>query len=218
MNAWSLENVFFIIASLAGGLLFYYIATSARKSGKKKEREEIVSILINFILFVWAGKLLMNLPIFLSDPLAVLAYPSASPAFFTAVILMVVNVAYRVKRHAMDIHGFLTAFLPVFLGAAFSYEFLDIIWHGNHLSLWQQGLLLILMVAFMLLREKLAPVTMACMIFAGWSAGQLLLSFFLPFTSLFGYMMTVWFLLPVFITSIIVLIFNRRKVASCLQT
>ncbi|MFD2760263.1 hypothetical protein [Lentibacillus juripiscarius] len=211
MNAWVLENVFFIVISLSGGFIFYYI-TGPSVEAKKKGLEAVTSMLINFILFVWAGKVMMNLPLFISDPLAVLAYPSASPAFYTAVLLTVVTIAHRIKRQTLQIREFLAAFLPIFLGAAFTYEFLDFVWRNNAIALGQAGLLLLLMVVFILFQEKLPPVTMTCILFAGWSLGQLILSFILPYTSLFGYMMAAWFLSLLLITSISVFIYNRRKV------
>ncbi|RYG73107.1 hypothetical protein EU245_07750 [Lentibacillus lipolyticus] len=212
MNAWVLGNIFLIVASIAGGLLFNHLTGPTQKEDKKAEWEVITSLLINFILFVWVGKVIMNLPLFITDPLAVLAYPSASPAFFTAVCLTAANIAYRVKRNTLKTETFTAVFLPVFLGTAFTYEFLDFVLRNNLIALGQEGLLLLLMVVFILFQEKLPPVKMTCILFAGWSLGQLILSFTLPYTSLFGYMMSEWFFVLVFVTSIIVLFYNRKKV------
>ncbi|TRM11535.1 hypothetical protein FH966_07405 [Lentibacillus cibarius] len=213
MNTWMVKNVSIIIVSLIGGLIFHYISSPSKQARKKQELESITSLLVNFILFVWVGKLLINLPLLFTNPLAVLAYPSSSTAFIIAVLLTTINIIYQVKRKSMDYSVILASFVPVFLGSAFLYEFIDLVWHENTFAWGHQGLLLLLIVVFLITHEKLSPILMACVILTGWSAGQLIIAYTMPYTALYGYTMPEWFLFLVFATSIITFVYNRRRIS-----
>lgn len=210
-SAWVLTSIAIIVISVLVGLVFFYVISPLTKTVKKQQLEEITSLLVNFVLFIWAGKILLNISIFIEDPLAILAYPSSSHAFYVAVFLLVVNIGYKSKKKSLEINTLLVAFVPVFLGASFVYEFIRIVWSENFISWGHLGLLMILIIIFMFLHDRITGVTLACGIFAGWGLGQLLLTFVLPFTTLFGYMMARWFLILIFIISFAVMIYYSRK-------
>jgi len=59
----------------------YYI--SSEEEGKEKRRilEEAGSVLINFVLFLWISKVILNFSVFIREPLTVLSYPDNAETF-----------------------------------------------------------------------------------------------------------------------------------------
>ncbi|HLR63409.1 MAG TPA: hypothetical protein VK097_13425 [Lentibacillus sp.] len=212
ISAWVFEKVAIVVLSIIAGIAFFYISSPAAKDEKKRQLEESTSLIINFVLFVWAGKIVLNIGIFVTDPLAVLAYPSDSNAFYTAVLLLLVNIVYKTIRKHMNVAVVLSGIVPIFLGSAFCYEFIDAVWNDNPMAWGHMGLLFILLILFLMRHERISVFMMAALIFAVWSLGQTILTFLLPFTALYGYMMSSWFLILVFIISVIALIYNKKRV------
>ncbi|SEQ84008.1 hypothetical protein SAMN05216232_3472 [Virgibacillus subterraneus] len=210
-SAWVLTNVAIIVISVLSGLLFFYIISPLKKTMKKQQLEEIISLLINFVIFIWIGKVLLSLSVFVKDPLAILAYPSNSHAFYVAVLFLIINVGYKAKRKNIDTIPLLASFVPVFLGASFVYEFIDIMWNESTLAWGHLLLLIVLTFIYVFVHERISSRTAAGGFFVGWSLGQLLLSFILPFTTLFGYMMARWFLLVIFVISLALLTYHHRR-------
>lgn len=176
--------------------------------------EEIISLLINFVIFIWVGKVLLNLAVFVKDPLAILAYPSNSHAFYVAAFILILNVGYKAKRKKIDTIPLLASFVPVFLGASFVYEFIEIMWNENTLAWGHLLLLMVFIFIYVFVHARISPRVATGGFFVGWSLGQLLLTFILPFTTLFGYMMARWFLIAIFVMSFALLnYYNRKKVS-----
>ncbi|MGP4108143.1 hypothetical protein [Virgibacillus sp. L01] len=213
-SAWVLTNVAIIVVSVLAGLMFFYIISPLTKTMKKQHLEEIISLLINFVIFIWVGKILLNLAVFVKDPLAILAYPSNSHAFYVAAFILLLNVGYKAKRKKIDTIPILASFVPVFLGASFVYEFIEITWNGSSLAWGHLVLLTVLIFIYIFVHEVVSARVAAGCFFVGWSLGQLLLTFFLPFTTLFGYMMARWFLITIFIMSFALLNYHNRKKVS----
>ncbi|SFE28742.1 hypothetical protein SAMN05216238_11222 [Lentibacillus persicus] len=210
-SAWVFMKVTVIVLSIVAGLIFFYVTSPAGKALKKQQLEESISLIINFVLFIWAGKILLNLNIFITDPLAVLAYPSDSNAFYLALLLLLANLAWKVKKEKAKVETMLMSLMPVFLASAFTYEFLDIIVNDKLLSWGHLSLLFILLIVYLIWQERLAAEKLMAVVFALWSAGQLLIAIPLSFTVLYGYTMATWFLAIVFIISVITIINNKRK-------
>ncbi|ASK64036.1 hypothetical protein CFK37_18685 [Virgibacillus phasianinus] len=200
-----------IIFSMLAGFIFFYIVSDLSKAQKKRLLEEMISQLINFMIFIWLGKVLLNLSIFIKDPLAILAYPSNSNAFYLAVLFSAVVLAYKSKRRKMDVPLFMESFLPVFLVASFFYEFIQLVWHDRVYSLGYIILLTVLLITFLLVRDRISGSVLLIVMLCGWSAGVVLIAYTQPFATVFGYLMDPWFVGLFFIVSILIIIFNKRK-------
>lgn len=212
-SAQVLLSIAIIIISFVIGFIFFYIISPLSKEEKRKHIEELVSLLINFIIFIWVGKIIMNLAIFISDPLAVLAYPSDSSAFYIACLLIILNIIYKTKRHGFQVGSLMISFIPIFLVANFVYEFLQMIWYGSMYSWSYMALLMILIILYLMLFEK-KPRKTTYLLILGWSLGQLLLSILLPFTTVFSYILAPWFLGTILLVFLLLfLISNRKKVS-----
>lgn len=207
----ALASIAIIMISFVIGFSFFYFTSPLSKSGKKLQLEEITSQLINFVIFIWIGKIILNITLFMSDPLAVLAYPSNSHAFYIAALFIVLNIGYKMKRHQFNARILLASFVPIFLVSSFVYEFIDIVWNGNTYSWSYLGLLMVLLVLFMIFQERVSSMKLTYNLFLAWSLGKLTLAMILPFTTVFGYTMSPWFLIVLSILLGVLIIYNLRK-------
>lgn len=206
MVATKLSSIAIIVISIIVGCIAFYVVSDLAKVQKKKQIETITSQLINFIIFIWLGKILVNFAIFIKDPLAVLAYPSNSSAFYLAVLGSALTLTYNAKRKQMNVLVFTHSFIQVFLVASFVYEFIQIAWHNNTYSIGYMVLLTTLLILFQLIRDRINPNTLTMIMLIGWSAGLIGLTFVQPFVTVFGYIMAPWFVGLFFISCFILLI------------
>lgn len=208
----ALTSIGLIIVSFLIGFIFFYLTSPLTKQMKKHHMEEIISLIINYIIFIWIGKVLLNLPQFIRDPLAILAYPSNSSVFYIACLFIVLNVLYKMKRHKFQVKPFFVSFIPIFLVANFVYEFIQIIWFGN--SWFYMALLMILIILYLLFFENM-PQKITYGMILGWSFGQLLLGFINSYTTVFSYMLSPWFFITIIILTLIFMFnVNRKRVSS----
>lgn len=211
---WKLASIGVIVAGLIAGCVFYYIISPLKKEVKKKQLEEVVSLLINFVIFIWIGKIVINFPVFVSDPLAILAYPSNSKAFYIAVLFLIVNIFYKIKKKNFNYYQWFVAFVPIFLFSIFIYEFIQGAFLDNNLGFVNLGFYAILLILFIFLHGKHKQETLGLLFMMVWSLGQLLLAFILPFVSLFGYLMAPWFLLLMFLLFLVQFIYYQKRKVS----
>lgn len=206
-----LISIGIIILSIIGGLVFFYMTSNLSKEHKKAQLEEMSSQLVNFIIFIWLGKIILNFSIFIKDPLAILAYPSNSEAFYLAVLFSAILLIYKSWRGKFDVLYFITSFLPVFLMASFMYEFIQLILGNNTYSFENLTLSTILLVLFLLISDRLTSRTLIITMLTGWSAGFLLLAYTQPFVTLFGYIMAPWFIGVFFIMNLVIFIISKQR-------
>lgn len=211
MVAASVSSIAVIVISLIAGVISFYLMSESPKMQKKKQTEEMASQFVNFIIFIWLGKILLNVTIFIKDPLAVLAYPSSSSSFYLAVLFSTLTLAYKAVRKLMDVPAFIQSFILVFLVASFVYEFIQIIWKDNTYSIWYVALLTILLILYQLIRDRIASGKVIMTMLIGWSFGMVVLAFVQPFATVFGYIMAPWFVGLFFIICSILLIERGRR-------
>lgn len=200
-----------IVLSLAIGLVFFYVFSVFSKPEKKKYMEILTSQLINLVIFIWVGKILLHLPLFIQDPLAVLAYPGNSGAFYLAVLFTGGLVLYQWIRKKLDILLFAEACTHVFLVALFFYEFMQLMIEDNMYSLGYLILSVILLILLFLLRERVPIFWLLTSILIILSIGMLVLNLIYPFVAIFGYLIEIWFIIVFFIGCLSILILNERK-------
>ncbi|RCW71971.1 hypothetical protein [Saliterribacillus persicus] len=145
-----------------------------------------------FLLGLWMGKILIHFPLFLEDPIAVLAYPSDSFAFYWAFLFFIIYL-FIPKKETIP-HRIETIYISVFLYslASIFYYFLPVILGGeliNIASFLFFIFLVIVMLSFDKRLTKQSLITLALMIFG---IGNILLTIYTSHT-LFGYSLSVWF-------------------------
>lgn len=207
-----LVNLGIIIISFLGGVITFYFISNDNKEQRKKQIEDIVSLIINFIIYIWIGKIIVNFSKFIKDPLSILAYPSNSYAIYMATIFIVINLLYRKYRHNESLGLIVEAFIPIFLSASFIYEFLQVVIQNQPYNKTYLIFVTLLTIVYIALYGKLTLKMQSYLFGMTLLIGQLLLTLIKGIT-VFGYR-----LLPIYYISLIVVIIllvtlsNKRKV------
>lgn len=211
VSASKLIPIGFIGISIIIGLTTLYLIGDQSKQTRKEQIAGIVSQFINFIIYIWVGKIIVNFFVFIKDPLAILAYPSSSHAFYIAVLVSVMINVIKTKSRSIDVHRSIELVVLFFLVTSFVYEFIQLVWNSNPFSLGYLVLSGILLVLFIIIRGRIEVHTLIVMVVTGWSVGMLLLAFIYPFVTVFGYIMTPWFIGLFYLISISIIIIQNRK-------
>ncbi|WP_179966053.1 hypothetical protein [Lysinibacillus antri] len=202
---FSLATVFF---SIVAGLLLFYWMNPSSKEEKKKQLEEVTDFFINFVIFMWIGKVLLNLSTFVKDPLAILAYPVDSTSFYAAIIGSILRLLYKQKKNNLPV---LSLLIPIILTAAFMFEFIQFVQDQNFYSLTNLIFYGILVTIFYYSKEKLSTLTLYAILLLSWLIGTLFMFFTQPYVSIFGYLLSLPFILVFFLFMTIVLISINLK-------
>ncbi|WP_339228739.1 hypothetical protein NSQ77_02965 [Oceanobacillus sp. FSL K6-2867] len=205
------ETIGVIIISLAVGVIFHYFFSHLPKNEKKKYTDELISQLINFILFIWVGKILLSVSLFVQDPLAVLAYPGDSNAFYLAVLFTAIIIIYKTLRKNLNLFVFAEALTYVFLISLFIYEFLQLVLKDDIYSLGYLILSGILLIIFFFIHDRIKLFSLLMMILTGWTVGVLILNYIYPFVAVFGYLLGWGFIITFFIFCGAILILYEKK-------
>lgn len=207
---FKLMSIGIIVISFVVGFIFFYLISHLSEEHKKAQIEEMVSQLINFIIFIWIGKIILNFSIFIKDPLAILAYPSNSGAFYIAILLSTILLFYKAKKKKFDVLQLITSFLPVFLLASFLHEFIQLIWNNNTYSFGYLTLSTILLVLLLLTNGQLTSRNLIITILISWSLGVLILAYTQSFVTVFNYILAPWFIVLFLIINLL-FIFGTKK-------
>lgn len=201
-----------IIVSFLGGIISFYVISQDDKEQKKKEIEAIVSLAINFVIYIWIGKIIVNFNKFITDPLAILAYPSNSYAFYIATLFIIINLYYRKYRHEEQVDVIIHAFIPVFLSTSFFYEFLQVTIENTPYNKSYLLLITALTIGYIALYSKVSRSMQTVLFSIVLLLGQLLLTFIYKIT-IFGYrLLPIYFIILIVIVIVTVIFKRKRKV------
>lgn len=206
-----LSKLGILIGSLAVGLLFFYMASEAPKEAKKQQIDIVTSQLINFVIFIWLGKIIYHLNLFMQDPLAVLAYPSNSGAFYIASILLLMMISYQVVRNKMNLMLFVNAFVPIFLSASFMYEFIHMTFYDENSLLYLALLMILLIIYLSVMKHQSKTGSVSLLLLITWATVQFIISFLTPYVFVFGFMLSKYFFLGIILLCSLIYAYNRRK-------
>lgn len=196
------------ISAVFGGTVYILMNTD---DDRRKMLDELFSQLVNLVIFILVIKILVNLDIFVSDPLAVLAYPSGSAVFYTAIGLTGALIAYKSYKGTIDLKPFLGALLIVFLTSSMMYEFIYFIFYDDAYAFGQFMMTAILFIIFYLLYGRLGKKKLLILTVLLWTAGLIILSVIYNTVTVFDYTMHSWFALVLAAGMIILILYAYRK-------
>lgn len=191
------------------GFIIFYLFTPMKKAERKQQFQEVTSQLVNFILFLWLGKILLNFSSFVKSPLAILAYPSNAQSFYFATFLTFVIIAYKHIKKQIDVSGLLEAFMTIFVVASFAYEFFQLVVNHNTYGIYQFVLAAILILFYLGIQTFVKPKQIGAVMGIAWSIGALGLYTIQPLFIIFGYTLAPWFLI-VLLTGSSVYLMNTK--------
>ncbi|KAB2494215.1 hypothetical protein [Priestia endophytica] len=209
MATAKLISISTVLFSIIAGLFIYYWISPSSKDEKKKQLEEVTDFIVNFVIFMWIGKVILNFSVFIKDPLAVLAYPADSNSFYIAIILSIFRLIYKQKK--MELPIFLSALLPIVLVASFMFEFMQFLQDRNLYSLTNMSFYAILVAIFYYLNEKLSALSLFFILLLSWSIGTLIMFFTQPYVLFFGYLLSLPFILLFLLFNASVIIYIKLK-------
>lgn len=205
-------SIAILIVSTAGAMGLYYISFNISKKEKKQHLEIVTSYGIQFVIYMWIGKVLVSLPKAIADPLSVLAYPGDSWAFYTATFLTLLHLLIQSKRQKVQPKQLFQGFVPIFFFASFIYEFIQISVEGTPLNVYFLGITAItLVMMFVYQTKEMAAVGSWLMIV--WAAGSSLLGFIEGYVVIFDYVLQPWYFIALTLLFIGVLVDTQRTAA-----
>lgn len=205
-----LKSIAIIVISIGVGFLYFYIMSPDSKQIKRKQIDEMLSILINFIIFIWIGKIIINFSIFIKDPFVVLAYPSNSSSFYIATGLVIINILYRTRRKNITVIEWFYLFVPVLITAIFIYEFMQ--WTINGQTYNGLLLLFITIILLILTLKKKKESRFIIVITAILTVGLFIIALSSSLMTLFGYILSPWYFLIISLFMIPIVYSHKRKV------
>lgn len=205
-----LDLAILVISFVMGVIVYYFIATDP-KEAKKKQLEDVISLTINFVIYIWIGKILINIEKFIKDPLSILAYPSNSHAVYVATVFIIINLFYRKIRHNERISTIIFTFIPVFIISSFVFEFFQLTVDGRLYNLYYLLFLSLLSVSYILLFGKISIQKQSYVFGLILLIGQLLLST-LNKATIFGYRLSAIYFVSLLIVVGITIFTNKGKV------
>lgn len=188
-----------ILVSFLIGIVFYYVISQQSKVEKKAQIDKVTSYLINFVLFIWVGKIIGHISLFVTDPIAVLARPSDAFALYIAMILITVNVIYDTMKRKVRPGELLYVFIPIFISASFVYEFIKIALLNNTNTWGYLTLLFILLIGVVSLYGKMEDDLFIILMIFLWILGQFVLSYTSLYIVIYSYLISRLFLVVIFI-------------------
>lgn len=210
MSTSALTSMLVYILSIALGVIVFYIVSNWAKEQKIKQAGEVISQIINFVLFMWLSKVILNLPLLFRDPLALLAYPSNSKAFYLAILFSAAVLLYGVNSGRIKGQTFIRTLWHILLPAAFFYEFAQLAWFGDAYAFGNLILYAVLLGLFFGVNDRLSFSAFSAVLLSVWTGGMLLNASLGLFPSTFGYTMEPWFII-FFLTATQFLILLTKK-------
>lgn len=196
------------ISAVFGGIVYILMNTD---DDRKKMLEELFSQFVNLLIFIFVIKVLVNLDIFISDPLAVLAYPSSSAAFYAAIVLTGALIVYKDHKGKLDLKSFLEALIIVFLTSSMMYEFIYFIIYDNTYAFGHFIMTAIVFIILYMLYGRIEKRRMLIITVFLWSAGLIILSVFCNTATVFDYTMYPWFIVLLAAGAILSILYAYRK-------
>lgn len=203
-----------LVISFMVGFLFYFLIMDEVKERKKKHIENILSLLINFIIYIWIGKIVLHIKLFMQDPLAVLAYPSDSRAFYLATILIIINIYYQTTKKQQEARTLFNTFVPVFIAASFIFEFTQLVIYKNDHAWTTLLLWMFLLIGYILAYEKWKSSLVNVIFFVGSLIILAILTLTKDTLTFFGYTVSPFYFISLLILVFIIIVYsNKRKVS-----
>ncbi len=163
-------DLVFMFVSFVLGFLFFYGVSPYEKGKRRGLLDRVSNILITLVVSIWIGKVVLQWSTFLSDPIAILAYPANTNAFYIAIIITILFSKWRWISTINQYYDHLYVFNTVFLAASFIYSFLHHIFYQTN-WLYLIGLLLLLFF-IIYYSDKKSPITISNTTLIGWGLLQ----------------------------------------------
>lgn len=187
------------------GIAFYFFMTDETKQFKKQAIEQFLSYLINFILYLQVGKIILNIPLLIKDPFAILAYPGDRFAFYLATVFTLVHSFIQAKRGKVKLLSLFQTSFAILLVSFFVYDFIELIIADDSrkiILLFLNGGLILLYVFIHNVKTGL--------IFSLWAFIQLIFASYYSYTTIYNFLITPIYFIVILLLAAGYKLYKRR--------
>ncbi len=211
VSTTALISIGTIVFSFISGLLFYYLIVNETKEIRKQRIDSVLSVTINFVLFIWASKIVLHINTFMKDPVAVLAYPSDSTSVYLATILIGITIIYQVIYKKSDGVNLFNTFVPILISTLFIYEFLRWIIQGENQAMIQLTFSMILLILYFILQNKMKVVHVSISVFLLWTFMNIGMAVYNNYSIVFEYSLSAYYFLSLLILVLFYIVYSNRR-------
>lgn len=172
------------IIGLFGGALFLYLTSPLDQEKKKIHMNKMVDGFLYLMIFIIVAKIILNMPLFFEDPVAVLAYPSNSTALYLALAMTIGVMVVSKQKKVMLSGDFIDSLARFIVGSQFIQLFFTLILTTYKVSVYQLGFLFITLLALLFISPASQKPLFGLLILYG--VGLFSLSF-IDFVPFFGF-------------------------------
>lgn len=203
-----------VILGVSGvfGSIIYFMMNSSSKSEKKGTLEELLSQFINLMIFIYIIKIILNLDIFLADPMAVLAYPSDSTVFYSAIVLTGFMIIYKNIKGKIDLRRYSDGLITVFLTSSMMYEFIHFIIYDDTYAFVYFIVLAVVFLVFYMLYNRVEKKNILIIAVLLWTPAIIIMSTVYGTATVFDYTMLPWFGVLLAAGGILLILFAYGKI------
>lgn len=203
-----------VILGVSGvfGSIIYFMMNSSSKSEKKGTLEELLSQFINLMIFIYIIKIILNLDIFLADPMAVLAYPSDSTVFYSAIVLTGLMIIYKNIKGKIDLRRYSDGLITVFLTSSMMYEFIHFIIYDDTYAFVYFIVLAVVFLVFYMFYNRVEKKNILIIAVLLWTPAIIIMSTVYGTATVFDYTMQPWFGILLAAGGILLILFAYGKI------
>lgn len=187
-----------LVASLVFGIGLFYGSHTGSKRIKKQQIDVILSYSVQFVIYIWLGKMIASFPRILHDPIAVLASPADSTAFYIATFFILFHLFIQQKRRKMNDELLIKGFVPVFFATSFFNGFLQITINQDEMNLYFVWVMVLSIVSIWILQK---PVTwlQSSILMMIWAVGACIISLQKGYIVMFGFLLQPIYFIGIFL-------------------
>lgn len=147
-------SLLIIIASFLIIFLLFRLISPYDKETIKRDLDRVTDLLLFTILAIIVTKIVLNFQLFLSEPIAVLAYPSDAKDLFFASLVVIVRIVWLVKKKTVIWPTFFDSLTRFLLFSHFISLFGFTIISNEQVLLYQLAIHFMLLIGFIWFGEK----------------------------------------------------------------
>ncbi|WP_070121318.1 hypothetical protein [Bacillus marinisedimentorum] len=200
-----------VLVGIIGGAFFFRMFSGMPDDDRKRLLETVSGLAATFVIVFLFGKIVIQFPLFIEEPRAVLSYPSGRKSFYLASAAVALQAAYLIKQKQAGSRELFEAGLQILLPALLIHKFLSIVYIYSGVSsadLVEFGFLLVI-ILYLTFKEvsfrRLAGVWVA------WLGMKLAVSYFSPLLTVMGVLVDRWYLFILLAGSIIYITQTKNR-------
>jgi hypothetical protein len=166
-----------MLLGLVGGGLFFYYTSPYDNTLKKRHSNKLLDVVLYTMIFTIVAKVILNVSLFFDDPVAVLAYPSDSSAFYLATGGVIVVMAWSLIKTRTELVPLIDSLFRLIVGSQFVQLFLTLTLTTYYVSMIQLGLLFVTLLLLVFLTKHPLRSATHVSIIGVYTAGAFGLSF-----------------------------------------